>query len=663
MRKIQGLIIGLLILIGVVATGEFYISYVYFFEDMTEVTFHLNGNSKEEFLDDTYKSAIENNINICIVVTETLSEYSSKKTIFCDESFKEYLEDSHYIYNGNHKGFFSGNVDIQYKEYKEVPIEALSEGIESGKYYLIGDLKDMISFKDKLVDDYGGIYPLESDFDSLADSREKVTVVWIIIAMVIIILSYYCVQVEKKEIIIRVTLGENINLIIAKNILIEFIEIFGTFLFISKLFSKVEYTGLLYERILSILVITFIVNSVIQLSTKFFDISLVMSNAKISREVIVMNYIVKLISTILVMVLMTSELSGIVDFYNYKKQEEFFSTYKGYKYVSLKLKVEYENDVEAFDKISLYEEKLYRENIDKYSIVYFNDDYVGGTRSVISANKNAVGYIEMILPELSNRLCDDKIYIIYNEDTIFSGADNEEITSVLNLQYNDEEEMDIEYIPYKDDSYVTSICMANHDLSQNCKNPVIVLNNRKKYSSINLEDENEYEIFFDEAFWKATDEEIIKAFYSISGSEMFEIKTSGVYETYEDRLMLYERVAALKAVLFLMVMIIQLVVSNLLVKMSYDANSVEIAIKKVLGHNTIARYKKMYIMTFTFIVIATGITFAFEYTYDEFTNTSNAAYIYAAMIVVTLVDFLIISKSIFVYEKRNIQKTLKGGCL
>ncbi len=664
MRKVQIIIIVLLMFLGIVATGEFYISYVYNFEDMATAKFYTNGYSKEEFLDEIYDKAAEHKVNICAISTITDSTYSTKKEIYCDDSFKQYLETSHYIYGGKHSGFLSGDVLIEYYNFKDIPYDKLDGGIDTVKYYLVGKLDDMNTFKDEVVDKYGGTYPVLDEYDALADSKEKVTTIWVILGLIIVILSYYTIQVNKKETVIKLTLGENINSLILKNITIEVVEIFGTFFLVKLLLSRFEYTGLLLDRILIILSIVSCVCALIQISARFFNISLVMSNAKISKEIIIMNYVVKLISTILVMVLMAEEFAGIIDYFNFSKQKEFFENYKEYQYVSLQIDGDNSDKIEVLEMLSVYEEEMYRENIDNAGIVYFCDDYYGEDKAVISANKNSLPYISEKIQELDLTSLEDKIYVIYNKNTEITNNLKNEIDVVSTLQCDKDEEIEIEYLQYSNDISMSYVCMNNNDKSDRSKNPIIVFNNRSTCSKLSLEEEeNSYQIFFDEAFWKATDKEIQNMLNSINNTEGYSIKTSGVYETYMDKLQLYKRTAFLKFILIVMVLVIQIVVSKLLVKMCYDANAVEIAVKKVLGHNILLRYKTIYIISAIFALISTTITVITSYEYNEITNTSNKLSIVTTFIIIIMLDIFIITRFIVKHEKINVQKTLKGGCL
>lgn len=106
MRKVQIAVVVFLIFIGIIISGEIYIEYISDFEDMPAVSFNSNNYNCKEMLNDLYNGAKEKGLLIGGISTQVDSIYTSRKSIYCDQEFKEYLEDNYYIKEGNQKALF-----------------------------------------------------------------------------------------------------------------------------------------------------------------------------------------------------------------------------------------------------------------------------------------------------------------------------------------------------------------------------------------------------------------------------------------------------------------------------------------------------------------------------------------------------------------------------
>lgn len=658
MRKVQIAIVSLLMFVGIMITGEFYVDYLYSFEDMTMADFCDNGNGTKNMLDELYSTAKENEVSICAISTEVKSTYSSEKLIYCDDELKKYLEDNYYVIEGKHRGLLSGSVTVKYDEFEKVPEDKINATVENVHFYLIGNNYNISDFMQKVSGKYGGELCNQGAASRVLQTERNLILIWGIIAFMIVVLSYYVVQIEKKESIIRMTLGEGSKTIFLKKALLEIIIICGLFEIIKGAMSFFQYTDIAIGIVRKIVYVTALLCAFIQMTVMFFDVSLVMSNAKISKEVICMNYLLKLIATVVTIILIVSELGEIGNYINYYKQKEFFEFYKGYSTVQIKVK-----DVRMTDPDE-YEEKLYRDNVDKMGIVYFADDVKGTSDvNIISANKYAAAYIQNVISELKNYNFEEEIYIIYNKKTQLNDNILKEAKNIGLQQYDKDVKPDYKFIEYNKDVKFPFICLEEQYKSKISDNPIIVFNNLKESGEYNVGSGNKYQIFFKYAMWNATDSEISQALNKISPDKSVTANTVDVYQTYYDRLMIFKRVAFIKMGLIAVLLIVVMIISRMLVQITYSADSMEIAIKKTLGYGVFDRYKKMYILSGLINIMA--VIFGTAYIKSKYYSGMEISMAIVCLIgiVIMLIDFMLITGFVLRQEKINVSKTLKGGCL
>lgn len=657
MRKVQVAVVIFLIFIGIMISGEIYIEYISDFEDMPAVSFSSNNYNCKEMLNDLYNGAKERGLLIGGISTQVDSIYTSQKSIYCDWKFKEYLEKNYYIKAGTNRALFSGKVIIKFDDFQDVPEEKMKALVNPTKIYLVGSEEEISEFINSFSDKYPVYKPDFGAASRLREAKTKLLLVWGLILVMIIIISYYVLQKEKKESVIRVTLGESAIGIFFKRAIIEIGIIGGAFEVISLIAHILGYSTFDLEIVRIIVYATVLLCVLMQGAVLKFDVSRVMSNDVISGEILFMNYFVKLLAVAVTVILVISEFKEINNYFDYKAQGELFGYYKGYVNVNLQVK-NYEEVAP-----SEYMEKLYRENIDRLQVTYFTDDTDGVSDiDIICANKNSLGYIKKVIPELSNYNFEEGVYFIYNKNTTLREDIKREATDMAGNLYDRDEEMKPEYLEYSEDIVLPCVCIEEDRDSKNSRNPVIVLVNLPVRNDYNIGDGSRYLIFFEKTMWKATEKDIEQALEKISKDRNATAYIQDVYDSYVERLELLERTAYIKAVLIVTLLLIVVIISRIQVQILYSSNEIEIAVKKTLGYSMIERYRKMYICSglINILAVIAGVIYSKSSMYK---GSGSVIGICLVGVLVMLLDFIIVTLFISRNEKVSVPKTLKGGCL
>ena len=223
MLKIKLLVFTILICIGLVFNGELYLLYMNNFQAAYyEADFYTDDlmpeTSEEEIKQDFLNASKEHKVDFFVVDGKKRSVINSEYVIYGTEGALSYLTNSG-IKEGNAKSFFFGEVTVKFKYYSDVT--------DIGKYtsyYFIDDnnLIDIRNFKADLIDQYGGGFPKQMGSDR--ETIFNLLAAWSIILGLMILISLYEILYQKKEIAIKVVLGEDLRNIFLKKIISDSIS-------------------------------------------------------------------------------------------------------------------------------------------------------------------------------------------------------------------------------------------------------------------------------------------------------------------------------------------------------------------------------------------------------------------------------------------------------
>lgn len=333
LRKIKYIISFFVILLAFLFNGESFQYYVSNVESQYySTTFYLQDYQKpEEMIEDIQDSGLRHHVNVFTVVDNVKNAHFTEKTFYCDEGSERYIKDKNGLADKNYISIFSGVTDVRFR-----PLEDLEQVADVNEYYLIGNPDDIQQFKTDLIDQYGGGYPQEGyeDHGILLSS----IFLWIVAGIVILVLSFYDIIYQKKENFIKISLGENVNLLILKNIIIDNLAYFAMFLL--SVFILVFFTSVFFHIKSSICVfaVILVINSLFYVQLKYYDIKKALSNTIISKKLLFMNYALKLISCMLTILIVSGNIMMIANCLEFRSQKDFFQKYASFSYVHLDYK-------------------------------------------------------------------------------------------------------------------------------------------------------------------------------------------------------------------------------------------------------------------------------------------------------------------------------------
>lgn len=657
MKKAKFIISFFVIFFGFLFIGESYQFYLNSFEqNFYHTTMYIQDyTSEEEMKNDMLKAAEDNNIEFFTIVNRIESTLLQNFEIYGTSKIKHILNNDHDIYEKNYISLLTGETRVKFYDFKD--ISNLENKID---YYLIGNEKNINKFKETLIEKYAGNFPKRGEKPF---KYQQVYSVWILISIVILLLSLYDIIFQKKENSIKISLGENVNLIIIKNILLD-IGIYIS-IFIMSIIVLYKNTNVFFGMNVSIIVFLFflLINSIMYFSLYFNNLKKMLSGAKVSRKLLSINYVLKFISILLTTAILASNIAIIVEGYKFYKQKDFFEKYKNYSYVDIQYKMKLKSDGSIEDNINksmFIQEDFYNNFYSKFNALDLANVTMSGlTDNVVLSSKNTLEYLKKNIKEINREVLEKDFYFLIPEKF----KNDQSIIDELNLTIKVYESRELDYtydvIYYSDNREIISIDEQYINGSKLLKNPLIIYKNnidgkisyrdgKRKEKIINYR--NVMYNILDEEF----DEFLIK--YDLNDER---VSKTNVLEKYLYQLKIVKRAVFISLILSLLTLILELILIKSILMLEYEVNAIELSVKKILGYSLLEKNSKILWVTIgiTIISIIGSVIIGGIF------NISEGYYLLISGTLIAIMEIFTIVFYIKRLEKTNLQKVLKGGNL
>ena len=641
LKKARYVLSFILFSLVLVFTGELFISYLNNFgTQFFETSMYMQaGLTKQEMTADIEVAAEKTGVDVFVIervhhdaLTETMNFYGTAGT-------ENYLKRAYGLKDKFYQSAFWGNVEIQYR-----PISELD--VTKHKNYLIhGTWRQAENFKLLLIDKYAGNHVKNEEGYSI-DENDCFILIWSIIIGIIWLTTAYEVILWRRELIIRVTLGERISCMVLKRLGCELLIQGGMFFLLQYIFSFLTNTYYNFPVTLLAFLVMSIGITLIYLSLFLCDYRKVLSQRMKGRNLLKVGYVFQVISIVMVLMIASVETGLICTGIEFQKQQVFFETYQDYSYASI---------CETWDERSKEDNtnKICKKFYEKFEKIVLEDvsDYVSSSETYIFANEGAVDYLKSEIPELVNYKWEKKVYFICPE----SESGKEEVisnTQGVAMSYMDYYKTH-ELITYKQGSV---LCFTNHTerRSAYAQNPVIVLDMTGKKGKL----ENFNSFCIENALFKITKDEFEQYVRGENLDEDYS-RLTNIWSYYKYQKNSVMKTAGIAAVLLAIVLFLESIVIRNVIRMEYEVNAMEKALMKILGYTFFRRNRKQYAITLGTIFVMTGVILVVGLIYQ-------LAMLWTLVLICWLLGGInLIFQFVFTHriEQEKISKILKGGSL
>ncbi|WP_019850756.1 DUF1430 domain-containing protein [Desulfitobacterium sp. PCE1] len=655
MKKIKLIVISLLISIGFLFNGELFVLYLDYFQN----SYYQSGFDfvnmdaaieEEEVIQDFLQAGKTYDVDFFFLDSTIVSAYNKEITIFGTPNALKTIQASG-IPEGKHKSLFMGEMQVRYEDFSKIKTMEKFQDC-----YYIGDPsqeKAMRLFKASLVDKYSGSLP--KLFSSDKETWLNLFTVWSIIFSLILLLTIYEIISLKKEIMVRITLGEGVKALFVKNALADIGILVSVFIILSFLLSSLSNVYFKIEALALAFAVFMMVNTLINGAILRVDFKKDMVARRSSGGLLTANYSLKILTTILTLIILSSNFAILTQGYLMYKQGDFFSAHKDYSYYQLNYRVNNYLGKTTSDT-GMMNQEFYR-RFQKYSLQY--NDLTANFSSpypVVLINRNSFKEISGVNHALTEAVksADEDYYILLppgisensQEYTIakeifttFLGRNNN--SSITTKAYdNDVSLVGIHNQPYK---YV----------SRPMENPIILFNNTLQ--QINESQAGKTMYYAYSTMYNIPEQEFNQFIQEYQLSDQI-VAQSNVLDVYEYNWEIASRNAKLVLILSIFLLALEIALISFIIKLEYQFNAMELALKKVLGYSRLARNKRLILITLVVFLLSLALALLLKGLLEM---DEGVDLIWGGLILLT-VELVFIMKKAGAMEKTHVPSILKG---
>ncbi|MGR6125954.1 DUF1430 domain-containing protein [Paenibacillus sp. SER-28] len=658
MKTIKYMISFCIFFIGVLIVGESQIFYLdNFYTPYRYTSLYLQyGQEERDMINDTLEAAKKNDVDVFTFTKTKNNNDITNIRIYGSPGVEKHINNNLDIYSEKYKSLFLG--DIQFSFY---PLEQIQGIKDIHDFYIIADYNKADQFKAELINKYAGNFPQPGYIYN--DTRNTMIAIWILMIAVTLLLTYYDVIYQKKENLIRISMGERIAAIIWKNILKDSFLYVTMLLIIFTVLKSVTTVSMNLEISLISLILLLIFNALVYLNLRSYHVKEAFSNAKSStKKLLSVNYGLKLVSVVLTILVISSNLALIFESYLLYKQKPFFKDHANYSYITVQYRPVMGKDGigdPKWEESELLQTEFYtryfRES--KATLLSMIHMPLAESAPTIMANHNAFPYLEKNIKELSELDLKKEVYFIL--PSVLSN--NAQVVTDLREEFKFFEGREVQdnfkVIYYENNVNLVAINANNAYGSELIKNPIIIFNNVSPETQ-SLKYEPNRAVYLTEIMYDITDEEF-KRF--VQENQLTDTNASltktNILQKYNDSWNIAKQVLYINSVFSLLVLLLEFMIISSITKLEYEVNAIELSIKKVLGYSVWEKNRKIIGMTLITTIISIGIAIIAAFGF----GLNSASYLIWGGIVILVSELTVILFHIRRIENLKIQKILKGG--
>lgn len=509
---------------------------------------------------------------------------------------------------------------------------------------------------------------LRSDTDSAGDALsppgDSLVLLWSIAGLAILFTTIYELLLTKKENYIKISYGERPIHLIVKNILCDtaaLAVLFGLAYFSA---SQITFCGYLIQKSILLFGVIALLNAAVYFSIYRSDIKAAFSSVHMSNKFLLMNYGVKVVTMVLTVCMISSNIALIGEGLSYLKQKTFYTEYKNYSFLTAVEKYDASNEEGPSEQQLSY--AFYKELVKQDKVIV--QSYLGGESDAIYINKSNQAYLQAQIESLQTKdFTENKLYFMIPESLPDKEAKlalaKENVTHLFRTGPLSEGQYEVLYYP----DNTTMLAIENEADSLKSfylDNPVVFYENvtadaLDQFYGKTGEDLARYVVEKNMMF-DATQEDLID-FAKAQGYEPsnFYFNSANVLDAFTEQTNKVNHIMYVNFILCLMIFLIEFMIISLIIKMEYTVNAVELTVKRVLGYGMLRRNKNIFLLT----LVTSVLSLILALTVNFISKLTQPFFIVLGVMIILVMEIPLIIYNVCKLEKASIQKLLKGGSL
>lgn len=651
MKKIKFIFIFFLMLLSFIFSGEFFQYYLntytsqFSYIDITENEM----NSQAEIQNNIYHLAEKYNIEVLQTERKNGSGRATSLTVYSTDEAFEKLKTEYSVSPNIYKALFLGTTKVDFADFKDKKLLD-----ETERYYFIGEQRQIQSIRENIKNDYACSF-IKNETEHAYPYL--VLLIWAVVGVLFLILTWLDIHFQKKENFVLVSLGKPIRQIILKNVFIDFLTFSLIFSVLFALLGRFVYLGYEIKNIVLLCAAVLFLNALLYLTLFKMNYKEVLYGANLNERIISDGYVLKSISMILTVVVLSCNAMLISANFKELKRIKTLRNVENYSFLEL-------NPVSLLNLGKDYEEtryglinSIYGELQNRGCAYSFcglsgeNDYCIINSDSKFLLN----GFDLKTEPDGNS-----DFYILVPEEIEFSQNADESVYDCIEMYFGSEKALSCEKITYSGNGELLTYDSTEGLTlgAQSFENPIVIYINNP---SLKLNcDSSTLSTLFSKMLFNISNSEIntVCEKYQIN-EKGFYLQGEKVKEKVSDYQAVLNRALLLNTVISAFLLLLELFIISVIIKLEYKVSTTELAVKKVLGYSVFQKNKQIFLLnTYAALIAVVSCT--------VFCLMYKLAVWYTVIAVGTSVlcfEYVIIAVLITRFEKQNVAKILKGGCL
>lgn len=638
-------------LLSFIFSGEFFQYYLntytsqFSYIDITENEM----NSQAEIQNNIYHLAEKYNIEVLQTERKNGSGRATSLTVYSTDEAFEKLKTEYSVSPNIYKALFLGTTKVDFADFKDKKLLG-----ETERYYFIGEQRQIQSIRENIKNDYACSF-IKNETEHAYPYL--VLLIWAVVGVLFLILTWLDIHFQKKENFVLISLGKPIRQIILKNVFIDFLTFSLIFSVLFALLGRFVYLGYEIKNIVLLCAAVLFLNALLYLTLFKMNYKEVLYGANLNERIISDGYVLKSISMILTVVVLSCNAMLISANFKELKRIKTLRNVENYSFLEL-------NPVSLLNLGKDYEEtryglinSIYGELQNRGCAYSFcglsgeNDYCIINSDSKFLLN----GFDLKTEPDGNS-----DFYILVPEEIEFSQNADESVYDCIEMYFGSEKALSCEKITYSGNGELLTYD-STEELTlgaQSFENPIVIYINNP---SLKLNcDSSTLSTLFSKMLFNISNSEIntVCEKYQIN-EKGFYLQGEKVKEKVSDYQAVLNRALLLNTVISVFLLLLELFIISVIIKLEYKVSTTELAVKKVLGYSVFQKNKQIFLLnTYAALIAVVSCT--------VFCLMYKLAVWYTVIAVGTSVlcfEYVIIAVLITRFEKQNVAKILKGGCL
>lgn len=590
----------------------------------------------------------ENAVHPYAILYIPASDIERRIHIYGDEFVKAQIQALDGVYEREYKTLSSGGAAVSYYPFSDLKN---ANGQYASNILFIGEPSDIMAVYAALSEHYQVSRPMVSE----GNEADMTYIIWGTIVVIMVLMTVLYVVVKKKEMVIKIFMGQSPMVLILKNIIIEIFFDFLAFFFVKWIcafFISGEY---MEKEFTLIYVLGVVLSAFLYCSFAVYDMRMTFSNEVVSKEVLRGIYCLKLIVTLGTILTVCTNLNLVQQNKMAMSNDDFTKIFKDRYYITISPLNPTQIDSASIDKMYDIANQIYVDGYEEFlpmvSTMVLSD--MDNHAEYVLVNEYGADTIENFLSEAEN--LDSADVVVFVPKRLNNEKNLAEVDYCLSKIIKDRDSLEWQICVYNDNKVFSYVNRNQENNVSRVRNPIVIYAGfaGSQYKELLCIDDIQNVMFKMEG-----DAAKLERNYQLREQGYKAILTNAA-ERFEYYNAFLKKGISFCSSIAVFMFLLQMILVYIVVLLEYKNNALEWSLKKILGYSFWQRYRGIWLKSMiigigaasagTLVGFLTGL-------YRPLDGMLQGSIIIFAELIM---DLWFIVKN----EKENTMKVLKGGCL